>query len=156
MTDLGVELAAVAVVSVFVIVWAELRLKSAHVAHAPGMVRLGGVIHGLSLGLFIGFVLLPLRAIAAAAAQANTDLSDWERTALAFSFAPSLILFILLRRGALSHLPLIGRPLRAYRRAVLHQSIESAEKQLAKLTREDRSLPEAQTYVAELKEAVNS
>lgn len=156
MIDLAVELAAMAVVTVFVIVWAELRLRSAHVAHAPGLVRLGGAIHGLSLGLFIGFVLLPLRAIAAAAAQANTGLSDWERTALAFSFAPSLILFILLRRGALSHVPLIGRPLRAYRRAVLHQSIESAQKQLLRLTREDRALPEAQTYVAELKEAVNS
>ena len=156
MIDLAVEIAAMAVVTVFVIVWAELRLKSAHVAHAPGLVRLGGAIHGLSLGLFIGFVLLPLRAVAAAAAQAGPAVHDWERTALAFSFAPSLILFILLRRGALSHVPLIGRPLRAYRRAVLHQNIESAQKQLAKLTRKDRALPEAQTYVAELKEAVNS
>lgn len=134
MTSLGVELAAVAVVTVFVIAWAEMRLKSPHVAHAPRLVRLGGALHGLSLGLFIGFVLLPLRAISAAAAQSSANLSDLERTALAFSFAPSLILFILLRRGLLSRAPLIGRPLRAYRRAVLQQQVEHAQRALHKLT----------------------
>lgn len=147
--ELGVELAAFVVVAGFVIAWAELRLKQAHVAHAPGLVRVGGVIHGLSLGLFIGFVLLPLRAISASLAE-MPNLSTWERTALAFAFAPSLILFILLRQGALSHLPVIGRPLRAYRRAVLHQQIENAQKQLARLTKEDQALPEAQPYVAAL------
>lgn len=146
--NLLVDLAAMAVVMAFVIVWAELRLKPQHIAHAPGLVRLGGAIHGLSLGIFIGFVLLPLREVAATAAAAEA-LSDWERTALAFAFAPSLILFILLRKGALARLPVIGRPLRAYRRAVLHQQVENAQKQLARLTAEDRALPEAQPYLDE-------
>jgi len=141
-TSLAVELAAMAVVTAFVIAWAELRLKPAHVAHAPGLVRVGGFIHGLTLGVFIGFVLLPLRAIAAAAAENMANLSEWERTALAFSFAPSLILFILLRRGALSRLPLIGRPLRAYRRAVLQQQVESAQRTLKRLAALDAVDPE--------------
>lgn len=141
MTSLAVELSAMAVVTAFVIAWAELRLKPAHVAHAPGLVRLGGLIHGLSLGLFIGFVLLPLRAFAAAAAESMANLSEWERTALAFSFAPSLILFILLRRGALSRLPLIGRPLRAYRRATLQQQVEGAQRTLKRLAALDDADP---------------
>ncbi len=136
MIGLGVELVALAVVTVFVIIRAELRLKPQEVGPDRGLVRAGAAIHGLSLGLCIGFVLLPVRAIAAAAAQAE-GLSDFQRTALAFSFAPCLILFVLLRQGALSRFPLIGRPLRAYRRASLHLQIAAAQVALSRLAHLD-------------------
>lgn len=138
MIGLGVELAALVVVTAFVIIAAELRLKPEYVQDSVKLVRVGAAIHGLSLGLFIGFVLLPLRAIAAAAADAQ-GLTDFERTALAFSFAPSLFLFILLRRGALSRFALIGRPLRAYRRASLRQQIAASQDTLARLTALDKA-----------------
>lgn len=133
MIGLGVELAALAVVAAFVVIRAELYLKPEESGQSPALVRAGAVIHGLSLGLLIGFVLLPVRAIGAAAAQAE-GLSDFQSTALAFAFAPCLILFILLRQGALSRFPLIGRPLRAYRRASLHKQIAAARQTLARLT----------------------
>lgn len=134
--SLGVELAALVVVCAFVIIAAELRLKPEYIGQNQTLVRVGCAIHGFTLGLFVGFVLLPLRAIGAAAANAQ-GLTDWERTALAFAFAPSLILFIVLRRGALSRFPVIGRPLRAYRRASLRQQIASAQLSLARLTARD-------------------
>lgn len=143
MTRLWVELAAVAVVTAFVILWAELRLE--HVREEATLARVGAVIHGLSLGLFIGFVLLPIRAVAAAEAE---GLDEFERTAIAFSFAPALILFILLRRGALSRLPLIGRPLRAYRRASLRLQIKNARRTLDRLERLDKLAADAQTSAA--------
>ena len=136
MIGLGVELAALAVVTAFVIIRAELRLKPEQMGPNWALVRVGAAIHGVSLGLCIGFVLLPVRAIAAAAAQAD-GLSDFQRTALAFSFAPCLILFILLRQGALSRFPLIGRPLRAYRRASLGVQIAAAQAALGRLAHLD-------------------
>ena len=136
MIGLGVELAALVVVTAFVIIRAELRLKPREMGPDRGLVRVGATIHCLFLVLCIGFVLLPVRAIAAAAAQAE-GLSDFERTALAFSFAPCLILFIVLRQGALSRFPFIGRPLRAYRRAALRMQIAAAQAALSRLAHLD-------------------
>jgi len=132
-------------VTAFVILWAELRLE--HVQEEATLARVGAAIHGLSLGLFIGFVLLPIRAVAAAAAEAE-GLDEFERTAIAFSFAPALILFILLRRGALSRLPVIGRPLRAYRRACLRLQIKNARRTLDRLERLDKLAADAQDGAA--------
>lgn len=133
MIGLGVELAALLVVAGFVVIRAEFLLKPAQNEAKAALLRAGAAIHGLSLGLLVGFVLLPLRAFGAAAAQAE-GLSDFQRTALAFAFAPGLILFIMLRQGGLSRVPLIGRPLRAYRRAALRRQIAQSQQALARLT----------------------
>lgn len=110
------------------VVHAFLALKSQHVEHHPVRVRIGAAIQGLTIGLLIGFVLVPLRTRlmeATGGAEAPDLTGLW--------LLPALVLLILIRRGALMKAPVLKSYLRAYRRATLLKAREDAEKALAKL-----------------------
>jgi hypothetical protein len=104
--------------------------KPAHVAHGPTRVRIGAAIQGLMIGLLIGFVIVPLRMSLMGAAQydpsAAPDLSS-------LSLLPAVLMLIVIRRGALLHVPVVSAYLRAYRRAMLLRTRDETAKQLARL-----------------------
>lgn len=107
---------------------AFLAFKPEHVEHHPVRVRIGAVIQGLTLGLLVGFVIVPLRM--GYMEFRGVDMpAGWS----SLSFLPALALMITIRRGALLKAPYISRYLRAYRRATLLKARDEAVKQLAKL-----------------------
>ncbi len=117
-------LVALVIMLAFVI-HAFFAFKADHVQHHPARVRIGAAIQGLTIGLLIGFVMVPLR-MQLMEGPVSPGLSS-------LSFLPAFILLILIRRGALLRAPLLSRYLRAYRRATLLKARDDADKALAKL-----------------------
>ena len=107
---------------------AFLAFQPEHVEHHPMRVRIGALIQGLTLGLLVGFVIVPLRMGYMEFRGADMP-AGWS----SLSFLPALLLLIIIRRGALLKAPYISRYLRAYRRAALLKARDEALKQLAKL-----------------------
>lgn len=102
--------------------------RAEHVEHHPARVRVGALIQGLTLGLIVGFVIVPLRM--GFMEFRGVDMpAGWS----SLSFLPALFLMILVRRGALLKAPVIKTYLRAYRRATLLKARDDANKNLAKL-----------------------
>ena len=101
-----------------------------HVEHHPERVRVGAAIQGLTIGLLVGFVIVPLR-------MGYMDVRGFDPAispALSsLSFLPALLLLIVIRRGALLKAPVLKTYLRAYRRATLLKARDDANKSLAKL-----------------------
>lgn len=105
--------------------------KPEHVEHHPGRVRIGAAIQGLTLGLLIGFVIVPLR-MGYMEAFRGIDMPGGPGMQ-SLSFLPALLLLIVIRRGALLKAPVLKTYLRAYRRASLLKTRDDANKALAKL-----------------------
>lgn len=127
---LWIELAIVAIIPL-IFVATTFAFKPEHVGHGPRDVRLGAALQGLILGLLIGFVLLPLRM---AFLVPEDGLPEAPRGGMAtLSLLPFLILVIIVRRGLLARAPLIGRYIRAFRKASLKFQINGAQKVLARL-----------------------
>lgn len=107
---------------------ASLAFKPEHVEHHPARVRIGAAIQGLTVGLLIGFVMVPLR-------MQYMDVLDPRSTPglSTLSFVPAILLLIAVRRGVLLKAPLLSRYLRAYRRASLLKARDDADKALMKL-----------------------
>lgn len=102
--------------------------KPEHVEHHPARVRIGALIQGLTLGLLVGFVIVPLRM--GYMEFRGIDMpAGWS----SLSFVPALFLLIMFRRGALLKAPVVKTYLRAYRRASLLKMRDEANKNLAKL-----------------------
>lgn len=105
-------------------------LRPEHVEHHPDRVRIGAAIQGLTVGLLIGFFIVPLR-------MGYMDFRGFDpgiSPALSsLSFLPGFLLLITVRRGALLKAPLLSTYLRAYRRASLLKQRDDAVKNLAKL-----------------------
>jgi hypothetical protein len=120
---------ALAIALAFVI-YATVALKPHHVAHHPVRVRMGAAIQGLTIGLVIGFVMVPLRLqvlhFNGAASPPPGGLSS-------LSYIAAFALYIALRRGALLKAPIVSLYLRAYRRATLLKQAEDVQKSLSKL-----------------------
>jgi hypothetical protein len=108
------------------VIHALFAFKAEHVEHHRVRVRIGAAIQGLTIGLLIGFVIVPLRMQVMDAPAASSAWSS-------LSFLPALVLLITIRRGALLRAPLLSPYLRAYRRASLLKARDDATKQLAKL-----------------------
>src|SRR5262245_4359487 len=104
--------------------------KPHHVAHGRGRVYIGAAIQGLTIGLIIGFVIVPLRMslmnITGYGAPAPAGKSS-------LFLLPALLLLILVLRGVLLRAPILSTYLRAYRRATLLRTRDETAKQLAKL-----------------------
>ncbi|MEZ5994508.1 MAG: hypothetical protein R3C25_02005 [Hyphomonadaceae bacterium] len=118
------------VIAAAFVLHAFLAFKPEHVEHHPARVRIGAAIQGLTIGLLIGFVVVPLRmgymefrGIDMPGGPASQSLS----------FLPALLLLVVIRRGALLKAPVLKTYLRAYRRASLLKARDDAEKALAKL-----------------------
>jgi hypothetical protein len=110
------------------VIHAFLAFKPEHVEHHPARVRIGAAIQGATIGLLIGFVLVPLRM------QYMDVLDPRAAPGLStLSFLPAILLLIAVRRGALLKAPLLSKYLRAYRRAGLLKTRDDADKALAKL-----------------------
>jgi hypothetical protein len=112
---------------------AMLLFKDAHVEHHPTRVYVGAAMQGMILGVLIGFVIVPLRF-----AFFNPDpglIPDPApaRGVASLSILPAFILLIIVRRGLLARVPLIGRYIRAYRRAALKWQIDRSSQALARL-----------------------
>lgn len=117
-------------IAVAFLIHAFFAFKPEHVEHHPARVRIGAFLQGLTLGLFIGFVIVPLRMgvmnLTGFDAPASTGASS-------IAFLPAFILLIIIRRGALLKVPVLKTYLRAYRRASLLKTRDDANKHLARL-----------------------
>ena len=123
-----------AIMLVFVLS-AVLLFKDEHVEHHPLRVYIGAALQGLIIGVLVGFVILPLRF---AFFVPDPDLfaeasRSPPRGIASLSLLPVLVLLLVVRRGLLARAPLIGRYLRAYRRAALKHQIDGAGRALARL-----------------------
>jgi hypothetical protein len=109
--------------------------KDEHVEHHPMRVYIGATLQGLIIGVLVGFVVLPLRfAFFVPDASLLPDAPPPPPRGLAsLSLLPAFVLLLVVRRGLLARAPLIGRYLRAYRRAALMWQIDSASKALSRL-----------------------
>ncbi len=103
--------------------------KPEHVEHHPLRVRIGALIQGLTIGILIGFVILPVR-IAFFDPQLAPQTPNSVSSA---AFLPAFLLLIAIRRGVLLRTPYISRFLRAYRRANLLRTLDVTTKQLTRL-----------------------
>jgi len=112
------------------VVHAFFAFKTEHVEHHPTRVRIGAAIQGLTIGLLIGFVIVPLR-------MGYMDFRGFDPAISpamsSLSFLPAFLLLVTIRRGALLKLPVLSTYLRAYRRASLLKARDDADKALAKL-----------------------
>ena len=123
---LWIEALAALVITLGFVIHAFFAFKSQHVEHDPARVRIGAAIQGLTIGLLVGFVIVPLRM---QVMETATPASAWS----ALSFLPALVLLVLIRRGAMLRAPIVSPFLCAYRRASLLKARDDASKALAKL-----------------------
>ncbi|MEQ1932078.1 MAG: hypothetical protein ABL957_16315 [Parvularculaceae bacterium] len=127
--NLYIEISAAVIIALGFLVTSFTNLRERHRDVAAWHVWLGALIYGTVFGLVIGFVVMPLRLL----------LTDGTIPPEQAGYA-GLGLFgalIILRRGVLSRLPILGPQVKAYRRASLRRSIEQAEKQIEKLSPKD-------------------
>jgi len=127
--DLRVELAVAATVVVVFVVASMMNNKPRHMDAAPWHVHLGAAIYGVLVGAIIGFVIVPLRAL-----LMNGALAPHYAALSGFGV---LVIMLSLRRGLVGRLPFLGPQVRAFRRASLRRTIETAQKQLDRLAARD-------------------
>lgn len=116
-------IAGIAAILMFVV--ALFLLKEEYAPGELGLARIGAGVQSIILGMLIGFVMAPLRVSLLA------DTSP--EPAAALGFLPALIILVLIRQGLLARAPLIGKPMRAYRKGMLRRQIGEATKVLARL-----------------------
>ncbi len=129
--NLIIEIAvAVGVAGLFTLM-SIINLRERHRDVPAWHVHTGAAIQGAVFGVIIGFVLVPLRMM-----LMQGELPPNMMGVSGFGF---LFVIIALRRGLFSRLPFLGPQVKAFRRASLRRSIETAQKQLDKLTPEKAS-----------------
>jgi len=121
-----VEAAVAAAVAVIFVLTSVLTIKERHRDVEAWHIHVGAAIYGAIFGIVIGFVIVPLRVWL-------TDASLPPHYAAVSGFSV-LFIMIALRRGLIGRLPFLGPQVKAYRRALLRKTIETAQKQLAKMT----------------------
>ena len=121
-----VEATVASVVAAIFVLNSILTIKATHRDVEAWHVHVGAAIYGAIFGAVIGFVIVPLRVWL-------TDASLPPQYAVVSGFSV-LFIMIALRRGLIGRLPFLGPQVKAYRRALLRKTIESAQKQLAKMT----------------------
>lgn len=127
---LWIEGAVALVIACAYVLYAFLAFKPEHVGHHPTRVRIGAAIQGLTIGLLIGFVMVPLRMQFMEAR--GVDLPGGAGTQ-SLAWLPAIFLMIAVRRGLLLKAPVLSTYLRAFRRASLLKARDDATKALAKL-----------------------
>ncbi len=127
---LWIEGAVALAIMVGYVLYAFLAFKPAHVEHMPTRVRIGAAIQGLTIGLLIGFVLVPVRMQFMEAR--GMDMPGGAGTQ-SLAWLPALLLMIAVRRGVLLKAPVLSTYLRAFRRASLLKARDDATQALVKL-----------------------
>ena len=117
------------------VLYAFFFFKPEHVEHHPTRVLIGAALQGFIIGMLVGFVILPLRiAFFVPDPDMFPDLPPPPSKGLAsLSALPSLLLLLVIRQGLLARAPLIGRYLRAYRRAAIMHQMDGARRALTRL-----------------------
>ncbi|MEO0398921.1 MAG: hypothetical protein AAF224_05800 [Pseudomonadota bacterium] len=112
------------IMSVFTL-YAAATLRARHRDVGFFSVLGGAAVYGVLIGLVIAFIILPMRAVLMSA-----------ETPPEFAALGGILVFLTmfsLRRGVAGRLPFLGRSIKAFRRAQLRKTIETAEKQLLAL-----------------------
>ncbi|MEO1014471.1 MAG: hypothetical protein AAFX08_04705 [Pseudomonadota bacterium] len=115
------------IIAVFV-AFAAATLKARHRDGGTAQVLVGAAIYGCVVGLVIAFVILPLRV--------TLIDGDVPPQVAAFGGVGVFVTMFSLRRGLVGRLPLLGPQVKAFRRAQLRRTIETAQKDLSKLNGE--------------------
>lgn len=100
------------------VLFSMMTIKERHRDAASWHVTLGAAIYGALVGAIIGFVIVPLRLV-----LMSGEVSP--QTA-AYSGIGFLAVMISIRRGLVGRLPFLGPQVKAYRRAMLRKTIETA------------------------------
>ena len=129
---LWMEAAAVGAIVAIFLFQAFVLFKPEHVEHHPTRVRIGAFLQGAIIGGLFGLVILPLRL-----SVFVPEIPGPPQAIASTAILPAFLLLLVIRRGLLARAPLIGRYLRAYRRAALKYQIDVAEHRLARLTAMD-------------------
>jgi hypothetical protein len=127
---LWIEGSVALIITLAFLVSSFIMFKPAHVVHGRARVHIGAAIQGLTIGLILGFLIVPLRMSVMNVSGYETPASPGSSSLF---FLPAFILLILIRRGALLRAPIVSTYLRAYRRATLLRTQDETAKQLAKL-----------------------
>ncbi len=106
--------------------FAALTIKERHRDVEAWHVVVGAAIYGALFGAVIGFVIVPLRALLIDGSRPPTDAAVGGLSFLAIMIA--------LRSGIIMRLPFLGPQVKAWRRAALRRAVETATKQIDKLT----------------------
>lgn len=138
---LWIELVAVGAIVALFLFQAFFLFNDEHVEHNPLRVRIGALLQGAIVGALVGLVILPLRL-----SFFVPEIPGPPQAIASTAVLPAFLLLLVIRRGLLARAPLIGRYLRAYRRAALKYQIDVARKRLARLEsmdskQRDRSVP---------------
>lgn len=116
------------------VLFAFFFFKPEHVEHHPTRVLIGAALQGLIIGVLVGFVILPFRlAFFVPDPSMFPDAPKPPKGIASLALLPAFLLLLVIRRGLLARAPVIGRYLRAYRRAALKHQIDGARKVLARL-----------------------
>lgn len=107
--------------------------KPEHLAHNPFRVRVGAILQGVVVGGLVGLVLLPLRLT-----FLIPELPGPPSAVASTAVLPAFLLILVIRRGLLARVPVVGRYVRAYRQAALKHDIDIAGKRLVRLQAMDR------------------
>ena len=119
------ELSVIGFIVAVFILYAMATLKERHCDLAAWHVYIGAAFYGFVIGLIIAFVILPLRVYLLS--------SETRPEIAAFAGIGVFLVMFSMRRGLIGRLPFLGPQLRAYRRANLRKTIESASAELTKL-----------------------
>lgn len=123
-------LVVAATIMIVFVITSFATLKERHRDRQAWHVHAGAAIYGAMFGVLIGFFIMPLRV-----ALMSGELPSEVAGPSAFGV---LVLVIAMRMGWIARAPFIGPQVRAYRRANLRRSIESAKRQLEKLSAKDQ------------------
>jgi hypothetical protein len=85
-------------------------------------------LQGSIVGGLVGLVILPLRL-----SFFVPEIPGPPQAIASTAVLPAFLLLLVVRRGLLARAPLIGRYLRAYRRAALRHQIDLSRRRLARL-----------------------
>jgi hypothetical protein len=125
---LWIEIGAVAAIIAIFLFQAFVLFRPEHTEHHPVRVRIGALLQGAIIGGLVGLVVLPLRL-----SFFVPEIPGPPQAIASTAILPAFLLLLVIRRGLLARAPIIGRYLRAYRRAALKWQIDVAERQLSRL-----------------------
>ncbi len=114
--------------------YALVFFRPEHAEHDPSRVLIGAALQGLIIGILVGFVIMPFRiAFFVPDASLFPDAPQPPRGLASLALLPAFLLLVVIRQGLLARAPLIGRYLRAYRRAAIKRQIDGARRTLTRL-----------------------
>lgn len=128
LTLFWLECAGAVAIALLTFAAAYVLFKPADLGDRPFHVRMGALIQGATFGAILAFLIIPVRL-----QLMNAEPGSPFSLAAALALLPALMAIIMVRRGALSFVPGVRHPTRAFRRALLRRQIRTAQEGLARL-----------------------